>query len=200
MTQRVAEALDRFRLIPYANLPPAMLGFGQRRQVALAAMIAAQPKALILDEPTGGLDWRSQQELMDIVANFNTLGRTVVLVTHDMRLVAEYATRAIVLLNGERLFDGTPRQLLSQPEILERAGLMLPPVTRLANRLSIYGMMPNASDPGRVCGRLAGTLARLQTPAEEGGPARGQGARRWWALASTSTCAAIRPSIGWIHA
>jgi energy-coupling factor transport system ATP-binding protein len=73
---------------------------------------------------------------MEIVVNFNALGRTVVLVTHDMRLVAEHATRAIVLLDGERLFDGTPRQLFGQPGILGRTGLALPPVTRLASQAS----------------------------------------------------------------
>jgi energy-coupling factor transporter ATP-binding protein EcfA2 len=142
ITQRVAEALDRFRLAPYADLPPALLGFGQRRQVALAAIIAAHPKALILDEPTGGLDWRSQQEFMDIVASIHTLGRTVVLITHDMRLVAEYATRAVVLLGGQLLFDGTPRALFGRPDILDQAGLALPPVTRLAQRLGPYGIAP----------------------------------------------------------
>lgn len=140
VAQRVAEALERFRLIPYADLPPALLGFGQRRQVALAAIIAAQPMTLILDEPTGGLDWRSQQEFMEVVAGFHTLGRTVVLITHDMRLVAEYATRAVVLLAGEVLFDGTPQDLFSRPEVLDQAGLALPPVTRLARRLDKYGI------------------------------------------------------------
>ncbi len=147
VTQRVAEALDRFRLDSCADLPPALLGFGQRRQVALAATIAGQPKILILDEPTGGLDWRSQQEFIEIIASFNALGRTVVLITHDMRLVAEYATRAIVLLDGERLFDGTPRQLFARTEILERAGLELPPVARLARRLAEYGMPSDALTP-----------------------------------------------------
>lgn len=140
VTQRVAEALDRFRLIPYADLPPALLGFGQRRQVALAAVIAAQPMTLILDEPTGGLDWRSQQEFMAGVADFHILGRTVILITHDMRLAAEYATRAVVLLDGEVLFDGAPQDLFGRPEVLERAGLAQPQITRLARRLSKYGM------------------------------------------------------------
>jgi energy-coupling factor transport system ATP-binding protein len=147
VTQRVAEALDRFRLDSCADLPPALLGFGQRRQVALAATIAGQPKILILDEPTGGLDWRSQQEFIEIIASFNALGRTVVLITHDMRLVAEYATRTIVLLDGERLFDGTPRQLFARTEILERAGLELPPVARLARRLAEYGMPSDTLTP-----------------------------------------------------
>jgi energy-coupling factor transporter ATP-binding protein EcfA2 len=140
--QRVAEVMNRFGLTPYAALPPAVLGFGQRRQIALAAVIATQPKVLILDEPTGGLDWSSRQELMEAVVTFNKLGRTVVLITHDMRLVAEYANRAVVLLGGQIVFDGTPRALFARPEILRRTGLTLPPVTRLAERLSAEGMVP----------------------------------------------------------
>lgn len=141
--QRVAEALDRFRLIPYADLPPALLGYGQRRQVALAAVLATQPMTLILDEPTGGLDWRSQQEFMEVVADFHALGRTVILITHDMRLVAEYARRAIVLLDGTIIFDGTPADLFGRPDVLDRAGLALPAVTRLAQRLAKHGMTPH---------------------------------------------------------
>ncbi|PKO21410.1 MAG: hypothetical protein CVU38_14930 [Chloroflexi bacterium HGW-Chloroflexi-1] len=140
--QRVDDALARFGLTPYADLPPALLGFGQRRQIALAAVIATQPKVLILDEPTGGLDGRSRQELLDVVAGFNALGRTVILITHDMRLVAEYAHRAVVLLNGRILFDGSPRALFHQPEFLDQAGLALPPITRLADRLAPEGMAP----------------------------------------------------------
>lgn len=167
VAQRVAEALDRFRLTSYADLPPALLGFGQRRQVALAAIIAAHPKSLILDEPTGGLDRQSQQEFMEIVASFNTLGRTVVLITHDMRLVAEYATRAVVLMSGRVLFDGEPRALFAQPELLGQAGLALPPVTRLATRLSSYGMasspLTSAEFASAWCARLA-ARRRSQEP------------------------------------
>jgi energy-coupling factor transport system ATP-binding protein len=175
VTQRVAEALDRFRLIPYAGLPPALLGFGQRRQVALAAIIAAQPTILILDEPTGGLDWRSQQEFMEIVAGFNTLGRTVVLITHDMHLVAEYATRAVVLLDGAVLFDGTPHGLFSRPEVLDQAGLALPPVTRLARRLDKYGIPADTLTLAQFAaawhGRLAARKRKRPSPATGSGNA-----------------------------
>jgi energy-coupling factor transport system ATP-binding protein len=176
VTQRVAEALDRFRLIPYADLPPALLGFGQRRQVALAAIIAAQPMTLILDEPTGGLDWRSQQEFMGIVGGFNTLGRTVVLITHDMRLVAEYATRAVVLLDGAVLFDGTPQGLFNRPDLLDRAGLALPPVTRLARRLEKYGIAADTVTLAQFAAAWHGRLAARKRKRKAGGPARSDAA------------------------
>ena len=165
--QRVVDALERFGLMPYADLPPALLGFGQRRQVALAAVIATEPKVLILDEPAGGLDERSRRELMQVVAAFNALGRTVVLITHDMRLVAEYARRAVVLLAGRVLFDGTPHALFTRPDILAQAGLTLPPVTQLANRLSSDGMIPGVLSTAEFA---AAWQARLPVRYKRGGP------------------------------
>jgi energy-coupling factor transport system ATP-binding protein len=140
VAQRVADALYRFRLTGVAHQAPATLSFGERRKVALAAVFASHPQILILDEPTGGLDWRSQGELMEVVADFHALGRTVVLITHDMRLVAEYASRAIVLRAGRICYDGAPRELFARPALLAQAGLALPPVARLAHRLAKVGM------------------------------------------------------------
>lgn len=138
--QRVAEALDRFRLTAQAHLPPAVLGSGQRRQVTLAAVLAAGPAVLVLDEPTGGLDGRSRQELMTAVAAFHHQGGTVVLITHDMRLVAEYASRTVVLRSGELLFDGSPRALFARRDVLTQAQLAAPPLVRLAQRLAPCGL------------------------------------------------------------
>ncbi len=139
VARRVAEALDRFRLAGQAHLPPALLGSSQRRQVALAAILAARPRVLVLDEPTGGLDSRSQQELMAAVVSFNRQGGTVLLITHDMRLVAEYAARAVVMLDGQVLFDGAPRALFARPDVMAQAHLAPPAVIRLAQRLAPYG-------------------------------------------------------------
>ncbi|MEJ5198150.1 MAG: energy-coupling factor transporter ATPase [Anaerolineae bacterium] len=181
VVQRVAEALDRFRLIPYADLPPALLGYGQRRQVALAAVLATHPRILILDEPTGGLDRRSEQEFMEIVADFHALGHTVILITHDMRLVAEYANRAIVLLNGSVVFDDSPTNLFNRPDVLEQAGLALPAVTRLAQRLEKYGMTPNVLTPAEFAAawraRLAACKRRREKAHRPAGEVRGDHGR-----------------------
>lgn len=139
VAQRVAEALDRFRLAGQAHVPPALLGASQRRQVALAAVLAARPRILVLDEPTGGLDSRSQQELMAAVVAFNRQGGTVLLITHDMRLAAEYAARALVMLGGQMLFDGAPRTLFARADVVTQAHLAVPEVIRLAKRLAPYG-------------------------------------------------------------
>lgn len=136
IARRVAEALARFRLGTHAHLPPALLGSGQRRQVTLAAALAMQPRVLVLDEPTGGLDSHGRQELMAALAAFHADGGTVLLITHDMRPVAEFADRAVVLTDGRVRFDGTPAALFQQHDLLAEAQLMAPPVVQLAQRLA----------------------------------------------------------------
>ena len=164
--------MDRFGLAPFAGTPPALLGFAQRRQVALGAILAMHPKVLILDEPTGGLDWRSRQELLSLLNNLNALGHTVVLVTHDMRLVAEHARRAVVLVAGRVLFDGDTRELFRQRAVLSQAQLRLPPVTRLANRLSAEGMPPDVLTCEEFADAWLGRLRKGAKHANQAAPTK----------------------------
>ena len=140
VADRVRESLAAFDLTAQVDLPPALLSWGERRRVALAAVLAIRPQILILDEPTGGLDHRCRQELMAALATFNRAGHTVILITHDMRLVAERASRAVVLAGGRVDFDGTPAALFGRREVMARARLAVPPVVRLAQRLIPYGL------------------------------------------------------------
>ena len=138
---RVAEALRLFNLEPYAQMPPAVLGFGIRRKVALASVLAMHPDVLILDEPSSGLDAASTAEVMARVAAFHRAGHTIILITHDMRAVAEWAPRTVVLHEGRVIYDGTTRALFARHEdILAAAHLTPPVVTRLAQALAPEGM------------------------------------------------------------
>jgi energy-coupling factor transporter ATP-binding protein EcfA2 len=138
--RRADRVLELFGLTPWADVPPASLGFAQRRQVALAAVLASEPRVLILDEPTGGVDARGRSEIMAAVAGFNAAGGTVVLITHDMPVVAEFARRAVVLVDGRVRYDGAVPDLFSRRDLLAQAGLNLPPVVRLARRLAHHGL------------------------------------------------------------
>ena len=138
--ERVEEALALFNLEPFAAQPPAMLGYGLRRQVTVASLFALSPPILILDEPTAGLDWGSAQALLGQLAELCRAGHTVLLITHDMRLVAERAEWVLVLHQGRMLAEGTPREILARPEMLGRVSLRPPPITRLAQRLRYLGM------------------------------------------------------------
>jgi energy-coupling factor transport system ATP-binding protein len=137
--RRVAEVLDLFSLASWADVPPASLGFAQRRQVALAAVLAARPPVLILDEPTGGVDARGREEITAAIAGFNSVGGTNS-DHHDMPVVAEYARRAVVLVEGRVLYDGPVPGLFGRRDLVAQAGLSLPPVVRLASRLARHGL------------------------------------------------------------
>ena len=140
VAERVQEAIAPFGLASHLNVPPALLGWGQRRQVALAAVLATWPRILVLDEPTGGLDARASEELMAVLGAFNRAGGTVLVITHNMRLVAEHASRVAVMVGGRIAFDDTPAALFARRDILAQAKLTAPPVVRLAQRLAPYGL------------------------------------------------------------
>jgi energy-coupling factor transport system ATP-binding protein len=160
VAERVNWALAAFALTPYRELPPALLGWGQRRQVAMAAVLATRPQALVLDEPTGGLDARSRDALMAAVTTFNRSGGTVILITHNMPLVAEYASRAVVMAGGQVVFDAAPRALFERREILARAKLAAPAVVRLGQRLAPFGLRAGILS----CADFAAAWQRLDEP------------------------------------
>ncbi|MFQ6058769.1 MAG: energy-coupling factor ABC transporter ATP-binding protein [Anaerolineae bacterium] len=142
--ERTAEALALFGLTAHAETPPAVLGYGWRRAVTVASVWAMRPKILILDEPTTGLDWRGTRELMERVADLHQQGHTIVLITHDMKLVAEYAQRVLVMHQGLALAYGPKREVFREGAILEQAFLTVPPITLLARRMAACGMSGDA--------------------------------------------------------
>ena len=135
--RRVNEALLRFHLQPYADKQPALLSFGLRRKVSVAAVVAMETAVLILDEPTTGLDWRSTQELMAILHDLQTNGRTMLIITHDMRLVADYVPRCLLLQNGRLLADSSTRTLFQQTDLLRQAQIEPPQIVQLAHHLNL---------------------------------------------------------------
>lgn len=112
---------------------PLNLSGGQMRRVAIAGILAMQPDVLVLDEPTAGLDPQGQREMMEL---FNDLhkkyNKTIVLITHNMNHVLEYAQRVVVMNEGRIAFDGTPFELFSSRSFLEAHQLDLPDLLKLA--------------------------------------------------------------------
>ena len=140
VADRTTEALALFGLGDQANTPPAILGYGLRRKVTLAAVWAMRPQIMVLDEPTAGLDWRSIRTLMQEVTNLNSQGHTIILVTHDMKLVAEFARQVLVLDEGRTLAYGPTRRVFQQEAILRQASLAPPPIAALARQMRRYGL------------------------------------------------------------
>jgi energy-coupling factor transport system ATP-binding protein len=117
------------------NTPPFALSMGARERLAIASIIAMDPKVLIFDEPTTGQDYKTCVEVMEIIRKCSREGKTVVLISHDMELVAEWVNRVIVMADGVVLLDGSTREVFSKQEILNSAKLNLPQVIQVAWKL-----------------------------------------------------------------
>ena len=117
--------------------PINALSYGQKKRLTIATILALNPKVLILDEPTAGQDHRTYKEFMSFIRDLTELGISIILITHDMHLVLEYADRAIILHNGEIIGEDKPSRLFSQREILEKAHLKETSLSELAELMQI---------------------------------------------------------------
>ncbi len=119
---------------------PFDLSGGQKRRVAIAGVLAMEPKVLILDEPTAGLDPRGRDEILREIKNLHDVYKmTVILVSHSMEDVAKLADRLIVMYKGKNILSGTPREVFTQIETLEKIGLAVPQVTYFAQEMKKRG-------------------------------------------------------------
>ncbi len=133
--QRVADALKAVDLEGYEDADPFSLTKGERQRVAVASVLAGNPEVLILDEPTTGLDYSQQRSMMELVKRLNESGSTIIVVTHSMWLVAEYADRVVVMKDGRVYLSGTVREVFSREEELRDAALKPPQIVSMSNLL-----------------------------------------------------------------
>ena len=140
--ERILEALAAFELEAIADQHPASFGRGTRRMIVLAAAWAMSPDLLVLDEPTGGLDHRHTSKLMKILSAYVQTGRSVLLISHDMQLIANSCPRVLAVGNGRLIADTTAAAIFSNSSTLQDAGLHTPDVARLARALSGDGVPP----------------------------------------------------------
>jgi energy-coupling factor transport system ATP-binding protein len=123
---------------------PFFLTKGLRQRIAIASILAMRPQTIIVDEPTTGQDLRQSLEVMNFLRDlWEKEGHTVIIITHEMPIVAEYAQRTIVLGQGQVLMDATTREVFAEPELLARTFVKPPQITRLAQALSSYGIPRN---------------------------------------------------------
>jgi energy-coupling factor transport system ATP-binding protein len=140
---RVKEALEMVGL-DYSALKdhsPFELSGGQKRRVAIAGVLAMKPAVLILDEPTAGLDPEGSADILSKIQALHGAGKvTVIMVTHSMEDVARMSTRLVVMEQGGIVFDGAPREVFTQVELLKEMGLGVPQVTELMHELKGKGL------------------------------------------------------------
>ncbi len=140
VADHVQRGLQSFGLQSIAKRGPGTLSFGLRRKVSIAAVASLRPPVFILDEPTTGLDWGSAAQLMDHFAELNRQGHSVILITHDMRLVVRYASRVALIGEGRMVGTGTPPEIFRQTELLQSTRLEPPPIVELVQRLASSGV------------------------------------------------------------
>ena len=140
--KRAKEALDMVGLDEsFYKQSPFDLSGGQKRRVAIAGVLAMKPEVLILDEPTAGLDPKGRDDILGLVQKLhNEQGLTIILVSHSMEDVARYVSRLVVMNHGEKVFDGTPKEVFRHYKELEAIGLAAPQITYVVHKLIDKGI------------------------------------------------------------
>ncbi|HET7494196.1 MAG TPA: ABC transporter ATP-binding protein [Candidatus Limnocylindrales bacterium] len=162
VVRRTRRLLDVVRLRDQWSAYPFSLSRGERQKLAVASVLAIEPRILIVDEPTTGLDWQGGEAMMELMRVLNAEGRTVVIITHDMNIVAEFARRVVVMAGGQIVADGGPRAVFRRDAELHAADLRAPQAFRIAQRRpDLFG------DPLTVAEARDALLARVGPTAHE---------------------------------
>jgi energy-coupling factor transporter ATP-binding protein EcfA2 len=133
-------ALELVGLTAQREMNPFVLGRGQRQLLAVASIIAMDPPVLVVDEPTTGMDLAGAERIMGLLASWAADGRTIVVITHDMDVVAEFIPRTVVMAHGDVLADGDTQDVLRRADLLPVARLLAPAAITLSDQLSHLGV------------------------------------------------------------
>jgi energy-coupling factor transport system ATP-binding protein len=165
---RADELLIRFGLADKADSHPFLLSGGQKRRLSVGTALVAGAPALVLDEPTFGQDRARADELLALLSELNGAGTTIVIVTHDMQLVTDYAHRTVVMADGRILAAGETADVFADAQLVERAGLRLPPLRRALGGLKRHPELSHiarlADLPGPPASERDATAAPFTTP------------------------------------
>lgn len=137
---RMEEIAGRMGLEAVFEKRPFGLSKGERQKLAVASILMMEPNVVIIDEPTTGQDYRMGREMMELARRLHSEGKTVIVITHDMGIVAEYVDRVVVLREGQVLLDGSAREVFMKPDVLAMTSLEPPQITRLGQELNGFGI------------------------------------------------------------
>ncbi len=138
--KQVDWALNLLDVSQYRKTSPFMLSGGERKRVALASILAWDPKVIILDEPTIGQDHQQKEKLMQFILQLNAQKKTVVIVTHDVEFVAECNPRVILMSQGKILAEGIAEEILTNQKLVAQASIIPPQITQIFLELADLGL------------------------------------------------------------
>jgi energy-coupling factor transport system ATP-binding protein len=144
--KRITWGLNLLGLAQYRKTSPFMLSGGERKRVALASVLAWDPKILILDEPTIGQDYEQKEKLRQFILQMKTQKKTIIIVTHDVEFVAECNPRVVLMTDGKTIADGEAGKILTDPKILEQASIVPPQIAQIFLNLPTLNLPKNVID------------------------------------------------------
>lgn len=140
--RRVKDALKRVGMECFEKRPPHHLSGGQKKRVAIAGILAMNPKIMVLDEPTSGLDPRGASQIMKLLYKLNRESMTIIISTHDVDLVPIYAYKVYIIGKGKIIKEGTPKEVFDDTETIRSANLRLPRIAHLVEILKKEDKLP----------------------------------------------------------
>ena len=142
--KRVDKYLKLLDIEHLANRNPSELSYGQKKYVTIAGILAMETEVFILDEPMAFLDPKGKESMIDVMDMLHHAGKTVIVTTHDMQFVAEWAEEVVIIHDGQCLGKCSPSELFSNKDLIEKARLNLPPTVQLFQSIwnEAYGEMP----------------------------------------------------------
>jgi cobalt transport protein ATP-binding subunit len=155
----VTHALELVGIESLRAAHPFTLGRGQRQLVAVASILAMDPKILVIDEPTTGMDRKGAMAAMELLSRWAGEGRTILVITHDMDVVCEFIDRSIVMAGGRVLADGPTQEVFRQRSVLAEAHLVAPAPVTISDRLREHGV-PRASSVADAATQVLHALGR----------------------------------------
>ena len=160
--KRVEEALDVTGLTEHRKESPLFFGKGIRRRITIAAVLSMSPDVMVIDEPTTGMDYRGRESVMSLIDRLNELGKTIVIITHDMKVVAAHSHRALVMSDGQIILDSPTESLFENHDALRRASLKPPQRIQVADELGLKDGdgIPSVAD---LTSRMRDELQRSRT-------------------------------------
>lgn len=154
LEEAVDEAIEAVGLVGREEENPFFMGKGERQKVATASIIAMRPKLLVIDEPTTGMDWLTGKSTMEMAEKLNKEGKAIIVITHDMVIVAEYAKRVVAMMQGNVLIDGSPDEVFNKPEVLKESFLEPPQISQLMSEFVEGGAVLTVAEAAQLINSL----------------------------------------------